>query len=79
MAIEAELYEQSGGFPRTKIEEVHEDHILINRVRTLTNKYGYYKDVLVKVSARRIAEWGVVNTLKWYANHSYCPEHVDIR
>lgn len=79
MAISAELYEKCGGFPRTKIEEVHEDRVLINRVRMLTPNFGYYPKVKVNVSARRITEWGVVNTLRWYANHSYCPPHVDIR
>jgi glycosyltransferase involved in cell wall biosynthesis len=79
MAIESELYINSGGFPRTKIEDVHEDHMLANAVRRITSEYGYLKDVHVEVSARRIAEWGIVNTMKWYANHSYRPEVVDIR
>lgn len=79
VGVAAWLYEKSGGFPRTKIEDTHEDRVLVNRVRTLTDKYGYFKNVHVKVSARRIASWGVVNTLKWYANHSYCPPVVDIR
>lgn len=79
MAISSTLYEECGGFPRTKIEEVHEDHVLVNRVRKVTPNFGYYPKVKVNVSARRITEWGVVNTLRWYANHSYCPPHVDIR
>lgn len=79
MAIEASLYEQSGGFPRTSIEDVHEDHMLVNAVRTITSHYKYVPEVHVEVSARRIATWGVINTLKWYANHSYKPEVVDIR
>ncbi len=79
MAITSELYEKSKGFPRTKIEETHEDHVLVNRVRKVTDAYGYFRQVHVEVSARRIATWGIVNTLKWYANHSYCPPEVDIR
>lgn len=79
MGITSQLYMESGGFPRTKIEDVHEDHVLVNRVRKITNKYGFYRDVHVKVSARRIQAWGIVNTLKWYADHSYRPEIVDIR
>lgn len=79
VAIESGLYLKSGGFPRTKIEDVHEDHILINRVRKITDKYAYVKDMHVEVSARRIEKWGIVNTLKWYANHSYKPEITDIR
>ncbi|MFD9615367.1 glycosyltransferase, partial [Streptomyces sp. NPDC059083] len=34
MAITAELYEAAGGFPRTAIEELHEDRALVNAVRT---------------------------------------------
>ena len=79
MAIEATLYEECGGFTRTKIEDVHEDHMLVNAVRRVTSEYKYLKEVHVEVSARRIAEWGTINTLRWYANHSYKPEVVDIR
>lgn len=79
LAIESELYTESGGFSRSKIEDEHEDRTLINRVRKVTSHYGYFKDVIVEVSARRITEWGIVNTLRWYANHSFKPKHVDIR
>lgn len=79
IAITSDLYLKSGGFPRTKIEDVHEDHVLINRVRTVTPHYKYVKSMHVEVSARRIDKWGIVNTLKWYANHSYRPEVIDIR
>lgn len=79
VAIESTLYLACGGFPRTKIEDVHEDHVLINRVRTLTADYKYLKHMHVEVSARRIDKWGIINTLKWYANHSYRPEVIDIR
>lgn len=79
VAITSDLYLKSGGFPRTKIEDVHEDHVLINRVRTLTSNYKFVKSMHVEVSARRIDKWGIINTLKWYANHSYKPEVIDIR
>lgn len=79
LAIESKLYLECGGFPRTKIEDVHEDHVLINRVRTITSSYKYLKSMHVEVSARRIDKWGILNTLKWYANHSYRPEVIDIR
>ena len=32
--IPAELYEAAGGFPRTAIEDVHEDRALVNAVRS---------------------------------------------
>lgn len=79
LAIESKLYLECGGFPRTKIEDVHEDHVLINRVRVVTSSYKYLKSMHVEVSARRIDKWGIINTLKWYANHSYRPEVIDIR
>lgn len=79
MAITAELYELSGGFPRTRIEEVHEDRALVNRVRRHTRAYGLRKDMVVYGSVRRLRAYGLVGTLAWYADHRYTPETVDIR
>ncbi|MGV9665770.1 glycosyltransferase [Nocardia niigatensis] len=79
MAITAELYEAAGGFPRTAIEELHEDRALVNAVRTLTTEYGLRRDVRVYGSNRRVRAWGVRKTLAWYADHRYKPELVDIR
>lgn len=79
LAISARLYERAGGFPRTKIEEVHEDRALVNRVRLLTTAYGLRKDVIVYGSVRRLRAYGLVGTLAWYADHRYTPEVVDIR
>lgn len=79
MAITAELYERAGGFPRTAIEELHEDRALVNAVRLLTAAYGQRRDVRVLGSARRVREWGLRRTLGWYADHRYRPEVVDIR
>ncbi|MET8429464.1 glycosyltransferase [Nocardia sp. NPDC004860] len=79
MAITAELYEAAGGFPRTAIEELHEDRALVNAVRMLTTDYGLCRDVRVYGSNRRVRAWGVRKTLAWYADHRYKPELVDIR
>jgi glycosyltransferase involved in cell wall biosynthesis len=79
MAITADMYLRSGGFPRTSIEELHEDRALSNSVRKLTHAYGLRRDVVVFGSSRRVMAWGLPNTLAWYADHRYCPEHVDIR
>lgn len=79
VAITTALYEKVGGFPRTKIEDVHEDRALVNAVREETADYGYFKQVIVYCSARRVEEWGIIRTLGWYANHYYRPEKVDIR
>jgi glycosyltransferase involved in cell wall biosynthesis len=79
MAITAELYEAAGGFPRTAIEDLHEDRALVNAVRRLTTAYGLRRDVRVRGSLRRVHAWGLRRTLAWYADHRYRPEVVDIR
>lgn len=79
MAITADLYLRAGGFPRTAIEDVHEDRALVNAVRRLTTRYGAHREVVVQASTRRVHAWGLVRTLGWYADHRYRPEVVDIR
>ena len=79
MAIRAETYVAAGGFPRTAIEDLHEDRALVNAVRRLTAHYAYRRDVVVASSSRRVQAWGLVNTLRWYRDHSWRGETVDIR
>ncbi|GAA1661857.1 glycosyltransferase [Catellatospora bangladeshensis] len=79
MAITAELYEAAGGFPRTRIEDVHEDRALVNRVRRITGEFGLRRDMVVHGSVRRLRAYGLVGTLAWYADHRYTPDRVDIR
>lgn len=79
LAITADLYLRAGGFPRTAIEDLHEDRALVNAVRLLTVHYGSRKDVRVYGSIRRVHAWGLIRTLGWYADHRYRPELVDIR
>lgn len=79
LAITARLYEECGGFPRSKIEEVHEDRILVNRVRQHDARLAYCPEVLIHCSSRRVKAWGLKNTLLWYKNHAYKPKEVDIR
>lgn len=79
MAITADMYSRCGGFPRTRIEDLHEDRALSNQVRKLTRQYALRRDVVVYGSSRRVKAWGLKNTLAWYADHRYRPEHVDIR
>lgn len=79
LAITADLYQRAGGFPRTAIEDLHEDRALVNAVRRLTTRYGYRRDVAVRASVRRVHAWGLVRTLGWYADHRYRPAVVDIR
>lgn len=79
VGITAALYVEAGGFPRTRIEDLHEDRALVNAVRTLTSRYGRRSDVVVYGSSRRVTAWGLRNTLLWYRDHAYRPDHVDIR
>ena len=79
VGITAELYLAAGGFPRTRIEDLHEDRALVNAVRKLTGAYARRRDVVVYGSSRRVTAWGLKNTLLWYRDHAYRPEHVDIR
>jgi glycosyltransferase involved in cell wall biosynthesis len=79
VAISAATYLRSGGFPRTAIEDVHEDRALVNAVRRVSAAYGYRRDMRVLASARRVHAWGLRRTLRWYADHRYRPELVDIR
>lgn len=79
VGITAALYEAAGGFPRTAIEDLHEDRALVNAVRRITDRYARRRDVVVFGSSRRVNAWGLKNTLLWYKDHAYKPEHVDIR
>jgi glycosyltransferase involved in cell wall biosynthesis len=79
VGITASMYLAAGGFPRTKIEDLHEDRALVNAVRKLTSRYARRGDVVVFGSSRRVTAWGLRNTLLWYKDHAYRPEHVDIR
>lgn len=79
VGITAELYLAAGGFPRTAIEELHEDRALVNAVRRITSDYARRSDVVVYGSSRRVRAWGLRRTLLWYKDHAYKPEVVDIR
>lgn len=79
LAISADLYLQSGGFPRSSLEELNEDRALSEKVRTLTSKAELRDDLIVYNSARRLHAYGVINTLRWYRNRGYRPDVVDIR
>ncbi|QEO09505.1 glycosyltransferase [Protaetiibacter larvae] len=79
VGITAELYEACGGFPRTRIEDLHEDRALVNAVRRITRDYARRGDIVVYGSSRRVQAWGLRRTLLWYKDHAYRPEVVDIR
>lgn len=79
LAITADLYERAGGFPRTSIEELHEDRALSERVRQLTDRAAVRRDIIVYNSVRRVRAYGFINVLRWYRNHGYRPAVVDVR
>jgi glycosyltransferase involved in cell wall biosynthesis len=79
LAISASLYEQSGGFPRSRLEELNEDRALSERVRTLTSRGALRRNIVVRNSVRRVRAYGAINTLRWYRNRGYRPDEVDIR
>lgn len=79
LAIDATTYLAAGGFRRTKIEDLHEDRALVNDVRSSRGKVRRVRAMRVQVSSRRIQTWGLLNSLRWYANHSFRGEEVDVR
>ena len=79
LAISADLYLRAGGFPRSAIEDTHEDRELSERVRQLTTRAAVRNDMIVYNSVRRVRAYGFVNVLRWYRNHGYRPAVVDVR
>ncbi len=58
VGITSELYLAAGGFPRTKIEDVHEDRALVNAVRRIADPLRAAAGRGVYGSSRRIQAWG---------------------
>ena len=79
LALTSNLYLRAGGFPRTTIEEAHEDLLLSERIRTITSRARKCDNVVVHGSVRRVKRYGYWNTLMWYWDHRYRPAEVDIR
>jgi len=79
LAIDSQSYLSAGGFRRSKIEELHEDRALVNDLRSIGGKVYRVRSMRVQVSARRINAWGLANSLKWYASHSFQGNEIDIR
>ena len=79
LAITADLYQRAGGFPRTAIEEEHEDRALSERVRTLTDRARWRRDLVVRNSIRRLRRHGYLRTVLWYWDHRGTPREVDVR
>lgn len=69
LGIRTETWEASGGFPRSKIEDEHEDWTLTNRVREVSSRVRYRRAPLVRYSNRKVAVHGILGVLRWYVRH----------
>ena len=79
LGIRASVYEAAGGFPRSRIEEIHEDRALMNRVRRVTPRIGTDRQALVAADIRRLRAYGLVGILRWYLDHGGGNGVVDVR
>jgi glycosyltransferase involved in cell wall biosynthesis len=79
LAVRGSVYEAAGGFPRSRMDEVHEDRALVNRVRRISARIGTNRDALVATSIRRLRAYGYVGTLRWYYDQARPSGPVDVR
>lgn len=63
MAITAELYQRCGGMPRRPSPT---DRTFLNRVRRHSAAIVHCRGMMVENSTRRLREYGVVRTARWY-------------
>ncbi|ROZ98060.1 glycosyltransferase family 2 protein [Gordonia sp. OPL2] len=68
LAVDAEMYERCGGFPRTSIGDVDEDQVLQQRVRAVAGARGIAlrKQAVVYTSLRRLEAYGTKGFVEWY-------------
>jgi hypothetical protein len=79
VGIRAETYVQAGGFPRCRIDEVHDDRALMNRTRRVTDRIVSDHGAIVETSARRYRLYGLRGVLDWYLYHETHGATVDVR
>ncbi len=83
LAVEAQTYLASGGFPRLAIEElpIPNDRALVNRVRLVSPLVRYAPDMVVYNSIRRLRRYGLWRSARWYAHHHLDTDRfeVDVR
>ncbi|MFT2019319.1 glycosyltransferase [Streptomyces sp. 796.1] len=63
LAITAALYEKVGGMPRRPSPT---DRLFVNQVRRHTAAVVHARDMVVENSTRRLRDYGVVGTARWY-------------
>lgn len=79
VGIRADTYLAVGGFPRSRIEEVHDDRALMNRVRRRTDRIASDRLAVVESSSRRYRRYGLRGVLAWYLHHDSRGAPVDVR
>lgn len=79
VGIRADTYERAGGFPRSRIDEVHDDRALMNRTRRVTDRIVSDHRALVATSARRYRDYGLRGVIDWYLRHETHGAVVDVR
>ncbi len=79
VGIRAATYEAAGGFPRSSIEELHDDRALMNRVRRITDRIASDRHAVVRSSARRYARYGLRGVIAWYLDHDSRGAPIDVR
>ena len=79
VGIRADTYVGAGGFPRCRIDEVHDDRALMNRTRRITDRIVSDHDAIVATSARRYRLYGLRGVLAWYLYHETHGATVDVR
>jgi glycosyltransferase involved in cell wall biosynthesis len=79
VGIRADTYLAAGGFPRSRIEEVHDDRVLMNRARRRTDRIASDRLAVVESSSRRYRRYGVRGVLAWYLHHDSRGAPVDVR
>lgn len=79
VGIRADTYERAGGFPRSRIDEVHDDRALMNRTRRITDRIVSDHRAVVGTSARRYRDYGLRGVIDWYLRHESHGAAVDVR
>ncbi|SIS22475.1 glycosyltransferase [Williamsia sterculiae] len=81
MAIDADMYLESGGFPRTKMDDVDDDSVLQRRVRERVGSsgIGLQTKAVVHTSLRRLHAYGVRDFIAWYGDGDRSDKVVDVR
>ena len=79
VGIRASTYLAAGGFPRSAIEEVHDDRVLMNRTRRITDRITGDRRAVVASSSRRYRRYGLRGVIAWYLHHESGGEPIDVR